>query len=91
MKKQIHGYYSGRVQGIGFRFTAQAIAQDLGLSGWVKNLPDGRVELVGEGKEEQLHIILDRIDKEFSSYVREKQVSWMPATGEFNSFEIRFF
>lgn len=89
--KRIHIYYSGRVQGVGFRFTAQAAAVDLGLMGWVKNLPDGRTELVCEGKEEQLNKLLVKIDDEFSEYIREKNVNWMPATDEFASFAIDFF
>ena len=52
MKKRIHVYYEGRVQGVGFRFTSEYVAQQLKLTGWVKNLPDGRVELVAEGKED---------------------------------------
>ena len=91
MNKRVHVYYSGRVQGVGFRFTAEAIAQDLGAAGWVKNLPDGKVELLCEGEEKQLHKVLEKIDSQLSSYIRQKNVNWMPATGEFNNFEIRFF
>jgi len=91
MKKRICVCYSGRVQGVGFRFTAEAVAVDLGLGGWVKNLPGGQVELVCEGKEEDLHKILAKIDGQFSGYIRQKNVNWMPATGEFSGFEIRFF
>ena len=89
--KQIHVYYSGRVQGVGFRFTAERIALDLGLSGWVKNLGDTRVELVCEGREEELHKLLDKIDSMFSGHIRQKDVSWAPANNQFSSFEIRFF
>jgi len=91
VNKRIHVYYSGRVQGVGFRFGAQALGADLGLPGWVKNLADGGVELVAEGKEKDLNKLLEKIDGEFSRYIREKKVSWMPATDEFTSFEIRFF
>ena len=49
-----HVYYSGRVQGVGFRYTAEGLALDLKLVGWVKNLPDGRVELVCEGPKEKI-------------------------------------
>lgn len=91
MPKRIHIYYLGRVQGVGFRFTAERLALDLGLVGWVKNLTDGRVELVGEGKEQDLQKILQKLDTEFSSYIRQREVNWLPATGEFQTFEIRFF
>ncbi len=90
-KKRIHVYYHGRVQGVGFRFTASALAADLGLSGWVKNLPNGRVELVCEGNKEDLQRILAKIDGQFSGYLQRKDVNWMPASGEFRNFEIRFF
>ncbi len=46
MKKQVHVYYSGSVQGVGFRFTARSIAEELGVLGWAKNLRDARVEMV---------------------------------------------
>ena len=91
MKKRIHVYYSGQVQGVGFRFTAEAMALDLGLGGWVRNLSDGQVELLCEGTEEALHEILAKIDKRLSGYIRQKNVNWMPATGEFTDFRIRFF
>lgn len=91
MKKRMHVYYSGRVQGVGFRFTAQAIAADLGLTGWVKNLGDGRVELLCEGRENDLKKALEKIDSQLSGYIRQKAINWMATSGEFNNFEIRFF
>ena len=91
MNKRVQVYYSGRVQGVGFRFTAEAVAVKLGLSGWVKNLADGRVELVAEAKEELLNKLLLNIDQELSSYIRQKDVHWSEANGEFNAFQIRFF
>ena len=50
MRRQAHVYYSGRVQGVGFRFTAAGIARSHGVSGFVSNLSDGRVELTLEGE-----------------------------------------
>lgn len=50
--KRVHVYISGRVQGVWFRASTKRIADEYGLSGWVKNLPDGRVEAVFEGDEE---------------------------------------
>ncbi|MCQ9207850.1 MAG: acylphosphatase [Omnitrophica bacterium] len=91
MNKRVHVYYSGRVHGVGFRFTAQAVAADLDLTGWVKNLPDGRVELLCEGREEALCKALEKIDSQLSGCIHQKNINWMPATGKFNNFEIRFF
>ncbi len=61
MKKRIHVYFSGMVQGVGFRFTAEEAALALGLRGWVKNIFDGRVEIVCEGKEEDLVSFLNKM------------------------------
>ena len=85
--KYSHIFYSGYVQGVGFRYIARNTASRLGLTGWVRNLPDGRVELVCEGNEKKLKIFLDDIAKEFPV---DAQVSWDKATGEFAGFEIMF-
>ena len=90
MKKQIHVYYAGRVQGVGFRYTAEDLALEMRVSGWVKNLGDGRVELVVEAEEDALKNFLHRIEEAFSSYIGDKNVEWLPATGEFKDFGIRF-
>lgn len=90
MKKQIHVFYSGRVQGVGFRYTVEDIAREMGVSGWVKNLSDGRVELVVEAEEGALKNFLHRIEEAFSSYIGDKDAEWLAATGEFKDFGIRF-
>lgn len=90
MRKQIHVYYVGRVQGVGFRYTAEDLAREMGVSGWVKNLRDGRVELVVEAEEDALKNFLHRIEEVFSSYIGNKDVAWLAATGEFKDFQIRF-
>ena len=88
MKQQVQVYYSGRVQGVGFRYTAVDLAEDLGVSGWVKNLSDGRVEILAEAEEDTLKIFLDKIRNGFSAYIRGTQIDWKPATGEFSDFTI---
>ncbi len=89
-KKRVQVIYAGRVQGVGFRFTAEAIAQELGIEGYVKNLRDGRVELVGEADEAALHQLLKKIDERMKYYVSNKDIEYSGATGEFRNFEIRF-
>jgi len=84
-------FYSGQVHGVGFRYTAQDIAASLGIVGWVKNISDGRVEVMAEGKEKGLKDFLDRISKSFMRhYIKDVEVSWEEPLGEFDSFEIAF-
>ena len=90
MKKQIHAYFSGTVQGVGFRFTAQDIANDLRLTGWVRNLPDKRVEVLAEGEEKDLKDFLDRVEQYFSRYIRDRDIKWLEASAEFKDFGIKF-
>jgi acylphosphatase len=88
MKKQVHVLYSGRVQGVGFRYTAREIADEQGAVGWVRNMQDGRVELVVEAEEARLTEILARIMRSFGDYIRQTDVEWGQATGEFRDFRI---
>jgi len=90
MKKQIHAYYTGRVQGVGFRFTAEDIARDLEITGWVKNLRNGRVELIAEAEEEVLKDFLNRLNQYFARYIQDADIEWLSATGEFKEFGIEF-
>jgi acylphosphatase len=90
MKKQIHAYYSGRVQGVGFRFTAESVARELGITGWVKNLSDGRVEVVAEAGESALKDFLARINQHFSRYIQDTHIEWQAPSGEFREFGIEF-
>jgi acylphosphatase len=90
MKKQVHVYYSGTVQGVGFRYTACQIADDLGVCGWAKNLGDGRVEVVAEAEEDILQDFLSRSNQHFSRYIQKTDTQWQLATGGFKDFSIRF-
>ena len=90
MQKQIHVIFSGQVQGVGFRYTTESIANQLGLSGWVKNIRGGDVEVLAEGEEAVLEDIISRLEEQFSGYIVKKDVTWGPAMGEFKDFGIEF-
>ncbi|MBM3248278.1 MAG: acylphosphatase [Candidatus Omnitrophica bacterium] len=88
--KRVHVFYSGRVQGVGFRFTAENLASKLEITGWVKNMHDGRVEILAEGKQENLEKFLKEINAYFANYIKDSETHWLEATGEFKGFGIKF-
>ena len=90
MKKQLHLFYSGSVQGIGFRYTLRDIASGLKVCGWVKNLSDGRAEVLAEAEEDTLTDFLEQINQHFSRYIKDTALEWHPASGEFRDFQIAF-
>jgi len=90
MNKQVHVFYAGRVQGVGFRFTAEETARQIGVVGWVKNLRDGRVELVAEGEEQTLVRFLQAMRTgSMRNFIKQEEVLWGLATERFSDFEIR--
>jgi len=86
--KMAHIYYEGTVQGVGFRFAAQTRATRLGLKGWVKNLDDGRVEILCEGKERDIEAFLESMKSIFGTYIRDIGLNWSDASGEYEGFDI---
>ena len=82
-------HFSGRVQGVGFRYTARNIALQYDVRGYVRNLPDGRVELVLEGSEPQIDRVVEELRRKMSCFVRGVTMQNAPATGEFDQFSIR--
>ncbi len=83
-------YYSGRVQGVGFRFSVRRIAVDLDISGFVRNLPDGRVQLVAEGASDQLDLMLGEINRTMQTNIGKAEIVREQATGDFSGFAIRY-
>ena len=83
-----HVFFSGTVQGVGFRYTTQCMAVELQLTGWVKNLPDRRVEALIEGPKDSIDKLLLRLRGHFKSYLHDIQVNWSDAQGNFKKFTV---
>ncbi len=91
MKKRAHVYVSGRVQGVFFRATTRKEAQKRGVTGWVKNLRDGRVEAVFEGEEEKIkEMIKFCYEGSRAANVKDVEVNWKEYQNEFSEFKIRY-
>jgi acylphosphatase len=84
-----HCLFSGRVQGVGFRYTTKNIAMRHNVTGYVRNLPDGRVELVMEGPPQEIQGVLESVSQRMNDYIQGVDQSEFPATGEFAHFSIR--
>ena len=82
--------FSGMVQGVGFRFTAQSLARRHKVFGWVKNLVNGKVEILAEGPEENLDIFLSSLKEEFSQHIADLEIEEAVYFGGFKDFQINF-
>ena len=90
MNHRITVRYEGRVQGVGFRYTAVSLAQDLDLTGYVRNEFDGSVSVVTEGAEESLMELLQAVRRSnLGKYITNELVRRSAATGEFTGFGVR--
>ncbi len=91
MLKRAHIFVSGLVQGVCYRWFTEEKANKLGLTGWVKNLWDGRVEVVVEGEEEKIKELIKELRKgPRLARVENLEINWEPYTGEFKDFRIRY-
>ncbi len=88
MNVQVHIFYSGIVQGVGFRYTTQRFATNLGLLGWVKNLSDGRVEMVVAGPKGQVEEFTKQLDTHFSGSIQNKEMVYQPVLEKFKNFAV---
>lgn len=89
--KRITANAIGRVQGVSYRYYTQREANRLGLTGWVRNEPDGSVRVVAEGSEENLKVLVSFMEQgPLAARVERVVVNWSTALGEFRSFEVRF-
>ena len=88
-RRRLNIFYSGRVQGVGFRYTVKTVAAGFEIAGTVRNLPDGRVELIAEGTREELAAFRDAIlGAGLAGFIRDEQVIWADAQNEISGFEI---
>jgi len=88
---RVHIQISGRVQGVFFRYETQALAEEIGVKGWVRNTPDGGVEAVFEGEKEKVERMLDFCRRgPPGAKVIGVEVKLEPYRGEFSSFDIRY-
>ncbi|MCH7527457.1 MAG: acylphosphatase [Planctomycetes bacterium] len=82
--------FSGRVQGVGFRFTTCAVAERFDVTGFVRNLADGRVELVAEGAQADVEAFVSAVSDAMGNLIGETQIRDGEAVGEFSRFDIRY-
>lgn len=88
-RQRLHILYTGRVQGVGFRYTTKVVACGFDVTGTVRNLSDGRVELFAEGERGELEEFRKAIqDSEVGRFVRNEAVAWSEVKNEFRGFEI---
>jgi acylphosphatase len=83
-------HYTGKVQGVGFRATAVEIARDFPVTGWVKNLADGRVQLLVEGPEDAVEKFLDKVRTRWKKNIDKEQVEKPEVSGKYKAFDIAF-
>ena len=90
-KERVHAIIHGRVQGVFFRASTQEKAIELGLTGWVRNIADGKVELLAEGEKEKLEKLIDwcRIGPKHAQ-VTDVETRWEPYAGQYKEFTINY-
>ncbi|MBN1435449.1 MAG: acylphosphatase [Sedimentisphaerales bacterium] len=81
--------YSGRVQGVGFRYTVRLIAANYAVTGYVSNLSNGKVEMIVEGQTAVVQAFMDRIEQEMAGYIHNTSVQDECFNDEFDSFSIQ--
>lgn len=91
-KSKVHIIVSGRVQGVFFRDFTRQQASGFGLTGWVKNMLEGKVEIVAEGDKDKLLQLIEAVKVGPSSAkVKDCQIKWLEFSGEFRDFEIIYW
>jgi acylphosphatase len=88
-RRRLQVFYSGRVQGVGFRYQTKQLATGYDVTGYVRNLPDGRVELLVEGEETEVRMFQQAIREcGLGPLIRNEQEIWTEAGNTFAGFQI---
>ena len=85
-----HIVFTGQVQGVGFRFTVHRMANRHQLTGFVRNLPDGTVEMLSQGPSEDIDNCIQGIEASFAGYIRETRINDTPVEPKYKDFRITF-
>lgn len=85
---RLEAHFSGRVQGVGFRYSTRQIALGFSVTGQVHNLEDGRVHLVAEGQEAEIREFLREIQSQMQQYIKETTVDEKTGPAQFRDFQI---
>lgn len=89
MLEELHAIFSGKVQGVGFRYTVRTYAETLKLKGYVKNLPNGNVELIAQGSKNELLELLRFLEEEaFPNHITDKSLDFHTPSEPFSEFKI---
>ena len=75
---ELHAFYEGQVQGVGFRYHTHQFATSWNISGWVRNLRDGRVELLAQQEKPVLESFIQELERCFSGYITDSKKDWQP-------------
>ena len=86
---RVNVHYSGRVQGVGFRYTVKSLVTGYDVLGTIRNLPDGRVEMAAEGERAELEEFLQAVqDSGLRRHIQDEDIVWEEAQDKFKGFEI---
>lgn len=82
-------HFSGRVQGVGFRYTTLQVAKEFEVAGYVKNLTDGRVQLEAEGAKSQINAFVQAVQERMHGYIKNMERQGRPRPSQFKGFTIK--
>ncbi len=82
--------FTGRVQGVNFRWTTSRIAQRLSVAGWVRNEPDGSVRCVAEGEPQELDAFVKAVENAMAGYIDQTKITTTAAAGDLHGFTVRY-